>query len=314
MLCEHPQGEGAQGSLTNNNSATDRRQCGPYASSMKSNTSGSITRVMAIVPHQDDFEFTMGGTFALLRKRYGDAIHLHIATTTAGETGHHKLSREETYLRRDAEARASAALIGATYECVTPLDGDRLHGQLYINRNFLGGIWNAIRAFRPEVIFAPAPALDPMAGVHIDHEHTAQAVRLVAYQTSAPHAFPVTRQQHDAHYPKPLILVVDDHYTKDAGYDIRQDISAVLETKLAMGACHESQIKEWLPWVNSGGAGEMTIAQWRETMIQRMKDINLRNGHPAEPLCEYFRITRWGRPPHPGEMELLFDLATEYTE
>jgi len=118
--------------------------------------------------HQDDFEFTAGGTFALLRNYYKDQLEIKIVATTRGAFGHHEMSPEETFARRGVEAAKSAAVINAKYECLTQLDGAHVPGALFINENMLGGLWNTIRAFEPHFIFCPPIITDPLAGVHID--------------------------------------------------------------------------------------------------------------------------------------------------
>lgn len=112
-------------------------------------------RVMSVMAHQDDFEMTVGGTFALLRERYENSICIKILTTSRGASGHMDVSTEETFVRRDKEARKSASIIGAEYECLKQLDGSHVEMQVFINHNLLGGLWNAIRDFEPDVIFCP---------------------------------------------------------------------------------------------------------------------------------------------------------------
>src|SRR5687767_582459 len=103
-------------------------------------------RVMSIMAHQDDFEFNAGGTFALLRQALGDNVRLCVLTTTTGASGHHTMTAAETVQRRDAEARAAAAMIGAEYHLLKTLDNKPVEdGQFLISRSLLGGLWNAIR-------------------------------------------------------------------------------------------------------------------------------------------------------------------------
>ena len=109
-------------------------------------------RVMSIMAHQDDFEFTTGGLFAWLRHRYGDRAVLKILATTRGASGHQDLSLEQTFRRREQEAMASADVIGASYECLSLLDNSHAVGQVFPDRNTLGGLWNAIRDFQPDFI------------------------------------------------------------------------------------------------------------------------------------------------------------------
>ena len=261
-------------------------------------------RVMSIMAHPDDFEFDAAGSFALLRQTLGDEVEFKILTTTAGETGHHEVSKEETFRRRAAEARNSAEQIGAAYECLITLDGGHPQGQVYLNRNVLGGLWNAIRRFEPHVVFCPPVVSDPLAGVHIDHINTAQAVRLVAYQIVVPNAYPTLGGPRKGYVPSPLIITVDDPYACEAGYDIRQDISETYDRKTQMSLCHESQIFEWLPWTNREPAP--TKEEWLNQFRRRHLEMNKRYGHEDEMPSEYFRITRWGRATKDDELDLLF--------
>lgn len=262
-------------------------------------------RVMAVMPHQDDFEFNAGGTFALLHKTLGDAVDLKVLCTTRGATGHHTMTVEETFRRRGAEAAASASLVGAEYECMTALNGAPLPGQMTLDPDALGGLWNAIRGFQADVVFCPPVVTDPLAGVHIDHIRTAWAVRLVAYQIVVPNAYPTMNAPRLDYVPQPLIINVHDTYTSEAGEDhIRQDITEVFETKVKMGLCHESQIFEWLPFANN--TEPPTREQWTEKFRARHTSQNEAYGYDDETMSEFFRVTRWGRRPREGELETLF--------
>jgi LmbE family N-acetylglucosaminyl deacetylase len=262
-------------------------------------------RVMSIMAHQDDFEFNAGGTFALLREHYGNDVEMKIIATSRGASGHHEMSIEQTAARRDAEAKRSAAIIGAEYECLKQLDGMCVPMQVLVNTNFLGGLWNAIRDFEPDVVFCPPVATDPLAGVHVDHENTAIGLRYIAYQIGVPHAYPTTGT------PKrrvrvPLFINVDDMYLSEgAGDFIRQDVSKVYDAKLDMALCHESQVFEWLPWT-----GGRDTPMTRDEVAERFKlrhqlvaqRYNCDDGKPSE----FFRVTRWGRAAEDGELERLF--------
>jgi LmbE family N-acetylglucosaminyl deacetylase len=262
-------------------------------------------RVMSVMAHQDDFEFNAGGTFALLRETLGENVQLCVLVTTTGASGHHTMTAAQTVARRDKEARASAALIGAEYELLRKLDGEPIEdGQFLINRVLLGGLWNAIRRFKADVVFCPPIVTDPLAGIHIDHEQTALAMRYVGYQLSVPRAYPTLEGEIDYDYRSPLIINVDDPYNRCEQADIRQDISAVYDLKLKMSLCHTSQVLEWLPFVNNNS--DVTEDDWAARFKLRHEQINERYGAPDDTLSEYFRITRWGRVPRAGEMETLF--------
>lgn len=261
-------------------------------------------RVMAVMAHQDDFEFNAAGAFALLRRHYGDGVDLRILCASRGASGHHELSLEETFRRRDREARESASKIDAGYECLRQLDGSHLPGQVFVDRNLLGGLWNAIRAFEPHFILCPPIADDPLAGVHIDHLHTAQAVRLVAYQLLVPHAYPTTNGPAKSRVVRPVVVNVHDPYLSTTRYDVAVDVSDVMHLKMEMSLCHRSQIFEWLPF--SGGQEPPTEEAYCATFAERMRARVAAYDYDGEGVCEFFRFTRWGRPATREDVERLF--------
>lgn len=263
-------------------------------------------RILALMPHPDDFEFNAGGAFALLRKRQGESVTLKIVTTTTGASGHHQMSAEQTKARRQAEAEAAARLIGADFEFLKDADGRTFDRPFLVERAALAAVWTAIRSFRADVVVCPPSVTDPLAGVHVDHENTAQAVRLVAYQLGVPRAYP-GGETADADYRPPLVLLADDTYAAEAACDIRLDIFEVYATKLAMAKQHRSQIYEWLPFVDR--CEPPTEAQYEERFRKRHVRVNARYGFPEAPPCEYFRVSRWGRAPLDGEVEWLFGSA-----
>lgn len=244
--------------------------------------------------HQDDFEFNAGGLFALLRSHYGSRAEFKIMATTKGAAGHHNMDPEQTFQRRAAEAKKSAEIIKASYECLRCLDGNHLPGQVFIDQNFLGGLWNGVRAFEPDFIFCPPVISDPLAGIHIDHYNTAMAVRMVAYQLTVPHAYPTMFRQLKLRVTYPVIINVDDPYAGETGYDLALDISRVYPVKLKMALCHESQIFEWLPW-NSGEKNPISRKEFTERFRKRHSLINTRYGNDDDVPREYFRLTQWGR-------------------
>ena len=261
-------------------------------------------RIMSIMAHQDDLEFNAAGSFIRMRQSLGDDVQFKIITTNRGLSGHHEMNDQQTFDRRQQEAKAAAAMINAEYECLRQLDGSLVPGQVMINSNLLGGLWNTIRAYEPHVIFCPPVTRDPLAGIHIDHENTAAAIRMLAYQIAVPHAFPTMDCPVKQRVVTPLIINVDDMYASEGHFDVRQEITQAWETKVAMAMCHESQIFEWLPFVKNEPVP--TKEQWAKAFHERHININRRYGQADDTLSEYFRITRWGRAPLSGEMEKLF--------
>lgn len=261
---------------------------------------------MAIVPHPDDFEFNVGGTFAQLRKRYGAAVDFKVITTSRGASGHHEMNPDDLFARRMQEAKASASLIGASAECLVQLDGTHVDAQVLVTRNLLGGIWNAIRAFGAHYLFCPPMVSDPKAAIHVDHEETARAVRLTGYQLGVPMAYPATDPAAGlVRYRPPLIILYDDTYSVEERYDIANDISATYALKVAMAKCHRSQVFEWLPF--SRDVSPPDEAQFEHAFRQRHADTNRRFGIEDETPREYFRISNWGRRATDADIAWLFD-------
>lgn len=262
-------------------------------------------RAMSIMAHQDDFEFNAGGVFAQLRKRYGNDVKLKILATTRGASGHHVSGLEETFRRRHAEATKSAELVGAEYECLSCLDGSHPHGNVFIDRNTLGGLWNAVRKFQPHFIFCPPVITDPLAGIHIDHYNTACAVRMIAYQLTVPHAYPmIDAEANPNRGVYPLILNVDDAYARESGYHVAVDVDDVYEIKERMAMCHESQVFEWLPW--NGERPAPSTEEFRALLRARFGETSARYDRDDDAPREYFRLTRWGKNPTREDLERLF--------
>lgn len=258
-----------------------------------------------IVAHQDDFEFCAGGVSAMLREYYGDELKLKILAMTRGASGHHEMEPEATYRRREEEALKSVSIIRAEYECLSGLDGLPLSGQVFIDRNTLGGLWNAVRHFEPDYIFCPPVPSDPLRGVHIDHYNTACAVRLTAYQYKVPHAYPSIGSSVKRKLICPVIINLDDNYTAENNYHISVDITSGYDKKSQMLLCHKSQILEWLPWTE-GKKENISEKEFLENLQKRHLFINRIYGKSDEIPREYFCVTQWGKTATMDDIKKLF--------
>ena len=254
-------------------------------------------RVMSVMAHQDDFEFEAAGLFLQLRQYYGDRVKLKILTTSRGGSGHYLHDVETTAQIREKEAEASAEIIGAEYENLTQLDGSHIPAQVFCDRNMLGGLWNAIRAFAPDYVIAPPISTNPLAGIHIDHQHTAEAVRLVAYQLGVPNAYPTINGERILRFNPPVILNCIDGYAQEPVWHFRVNIEEFREQKLQMLRCHKSQLEEWLPFVNNLDKPEIprwSQEEWRNQTEMRHIHRNQLCGFKSAQWHEYFAVTAWG--------------------
>jgi len=263
---------------------------------------------MHIHAHFDDYEFVAAGTFELFRRKYGAYLRAKVIVCTDGKAGHQFRTREETGRIRLEEQKASARIGGYAFDVLRYPDGTvPREACLNVSAPLLAGLWKAIREFEPDYLFCPPVGSDPLAGVHVDHIAVAEAVRKVAYMINVPHAF---TPEYPADETKsepckvPVILNVHDGYMHGSNaYDFAIDIGGVFDRVAEMAWCHQSQIREWLPWV---GRHKMNVPEnleeWKGALRERFMGRNreLGIGHPAP--TEVFTVTAWGVVPTPERL------------
>ena len=197
----------------------------------------SSLRILAIHAHPDDIELQCAGTLLRL-KLLGCQISL--ATMTPGDCGSAELSPDEIALVRRGEAKRSADLIGADYTCLEFRDLS-----IVVDNDSRRRVTEVIRRTRPDIVIT-APPVDYMS----DHEMTSRLVRDACFNASCPNY--ATRQWDPAPATQkiPYLYYVDpiegiDYYGNAIPADFVIDVSATMEAKLEMLACHASQ-REWL--------------------------------------------------------------------
>lgn len=209
-------------------------------------------RILAVGAHPDDCEFRFGGTAALLTQR-GAAVRM--VSVTDGRAGHHDMQPDALIPRRAAEAKAAADLIGAE-SCVMDIPDGQLQPTLE-NRDKLIG---EIRRFKPDLILTHRPN-----DYHPDHRYTSQLVQDAAYLVVVPLVLP----QVPALQTNPRFGYFSDAFMKPCPFepDVLVDIESTIDIKIDMLACHESQVFEWLPWVNKQEADVPTDAAARRNWL-----------------------------------------------
>src|SRR5262245_2127307 len=100
-------------------------------------------RLLILGAHPDDAEFHAGGLAALYREQ---GHQVKMVSVTDGGAGHQRMSGPELSGIRRAEAAASGAVIGATYEVWDYPDG-ALEPSLEVRRSII----REIRLFRPDL-------------------------------------------------------------------------------------------------------------------------------------------------------------------
>lgn len=193
--------------------------------------------VLSILAHPDDAEFLCAGAMIRLVREHGWAAHL--ANMTAGDCGSMELPPFEISRVRRAEGARAAAVLGAAYHCLE--ERDLL---LFYSEPALEKVVRLLRQVRPSVVLTHSPS-----DYLLDHEVTSILARAAAFGAPAPNFF-----RDRGHGPAleriPHLYYCDALEGKDAlGRDVPPgfciDVSAVIETKEEMLACHASQ-REWL--------------------------------------------------------------------
>jgi len=259
-------------------------------------------KALFVHAHFDDYEFTAAGTFEMWRQRLGSDFRGRVVVCTDGQAGHHRLSRAATGRRRLKEQRESARLGGYEFTLLRYANGRvPREGCLEVNRSLLAALWKEIREFEPDYLFCPPLPEDPLVGVHVDHVTVAEAVRKVAYLINVPHAFrpeyPCKRLRDEPQSVRvPVIINVSDSYLlgRDV-FDFAVDVEPAFEQICRLSWCHQSQIREWIPWVGRHDLDPPSdLDEWREVLRIRMIEHQRRLGIRQNRVAETFRVTAWG--------------------
>jgi len=261
-------------------------------------------KALCVHAHFDDYEFVAGGTFEMWRRKFGRDFHGRVLVCTDGKAGHHFRTREETGNLRIKEQQASAQVGQYDFQLLRLPNGEvPREACLQISTPLLAALWKAIRDFEPDYLFCPPLPNDPLAGIHNDHVTIAEAVRRVAYMINVPHAFtPEYPADETKSQPckTPVIINVYDAYMFGANsFDLAVDVEEAFPVVSEMTWCHQSQVREWIPWV---GRHAMDVPEnfdaWSVVLRERFRRQNEELGIRSTHAAEVFRVTAWGEVPH----------------
>ena len=199
-----------------------------------------VKRYLFFGAHPDDAEEVMGGT-AVKLARAGHVVKFvsmcngdcgHFDKKYAGEEGGKLLAA-----RRKKEAERSAAIGGISEYEILDCHDCRIQPDLATREKVV----RIIRKFCPHVVITHRDC-----DYHADHRATGRVVMDAAYLLKVPLYCP------DAPIPEvnPVFACTFDRFTDPVPFraDAAVEVDSVLETKLKMMDCHESQYLEWLPW------------------------------------------------------------------
>jgi len=219
-------------------------------------------RVLAIVAHPDDIEFTCVGTLARWVKAGAQACYV---LCTSGDVGIDEpgMTREKAAEIREAEERKAAEIAGAS-EVVFLREPD---GLLVANLDLRKKLVREIRRYKPEVVICADPTVVLSGDSYINHpDHRAAALAAldaVFPAAGQPNLFEELAQEGlAAHKTRKVYITSWDK--ADQFINIEETIDIKIEALRA----HKSQMKDWDPadsikrWASERAKGkEMAFAE-----------------------------------------------------
>lgn len=184
--------------------------------------------ILAVGAHPDDLEILCGGTLA----KYAGLGHpVTMAVLTNGNMGRPDTEPEEMARIRRAEFESSAALIGAETIWMD-IDDEMSVADLDSRMNMV----DVFRRSKPDVVLTHSDM-----DYHVDHRVTSQLV----FEAAPLSCVYNIKRSYPSLEKQPLIYHFDT--LGAVGFQPAEyvDISAVMEKKQAMYACHESQV-DWM--------------------------------------------------------------------
>ena len=191
--------------------------------------------VFAVGAHPDDVEFVMAGTLSLLAEA---GFEPHMMNVSRSNLDSNELTEEEITAIRRAEAERSAEVIGAVYH--PPIAGDLM---IHYEDGLLRQMLAVVRAIRPTIVLLPS-----LNDYMEDHTNTARLVVTACFSRAMRHfrSDPprgATDQDVYLYHAQP-------HLNRDGMRNLVVptlvvNVTSLIETKLKMLGCHESQ-RQWL--------------------------------------------------------------------
>lgn len=214
--------------------------------------------VLAIGAHPDDIEFGCGGTLAKWAKT-GTVIHYLVCTDGSKGTWNPDADIAALIQDRQREQRAAATTLGATgtVNFLGYVDGELEHSREAIDKIAL-----AIRTVKPTVVLSHDPW--KRYRLHPDHRNTGLNVCDAIVAARDPHFLKHHMTEHGVQHHRPDALLL---WEADEPNHV-EDVSAVVDIKLAALEKHESQFESTMKATDDSG-----MEVFRTRMRTRMKDL-----------------------------------------
>ncbi len=220
----------------------------------------NVKRVLVIMAHPDDPDFTCGGTATQMARQGIEVTYLIL---TNGDKGNHnpELTRNQLIALRQIEQRAAADVCGVK----DVLFMGEEDGFLQSTRELRYRVTRAIRRIRPELIICTDPDRYFVGEGYINHpdHRNAGLVAIDAIFPAADNPMFYPEMRDEGFLPHKISqLYVFGHGESDVRIDITDDI----ETKIDAILCHKTQITE----------PEKAVPSWRERWGEKQEDGSVR--------------------------------------
>ncbi len=220
----------------------------------------NVQRVLVIMAHPDDPDFICAGTVA---KMTAQGIEVTYMILTNGDKGNHnpEITRNQLIAFRKIEQRNAAAACGVK----DVLFMGEEDGFLRSTRRLRKRVTREIRRIRPQLIFCTDPDRYLVGDSYINHpdHRNAGLVALDAIFPASDNPMFYPKMADEGYAPHKI----DQLYVFGHGQpNIKIDITAELDTKIAAILCHKTQITD----------PEAAPQRWKERWGEKQTDGTLR--------------------------------------
>ncbi len=190
--------------------------------------------VLFIGAHPDDADIQFGGT-AIKYLELGHTVNY--LSMTNGDAGHQSQGGGALAQRRRNESQAVAEFLGINYFVLDNHDGE-LQATVENRRKVI----QIIREVKADLVITHRPN-----DYHADHRQTSLLVQDAAYLICVPNVVPFTPRLES----NPVIVYHQDRFKKPYPFvpEIIVDVTNENDKKMQALGFHESQVYEWLPFI-----------------------------------------------------------------
>ncbi len=214
-------------------------------------------RVIMLGAHPDDSEYYAGGTAA---KWAADGVDVQIVAISGGDAGHQSEGGGALARRRAVESRRSAKVLGVSWRTLDFHDGGVIPS-LEVRE----AVIRAIRDWRADIVISHRPN-----DYHPDHRYAGMVMQDAAYLVAVPNICPDTPRLEN----NPVFMYFLDEFQRPYPFraDVAVDVTDVMAVKYNALHQMDSQMYEWLPWMDGRleevPSGDADRRQWLETYME----------------------------------------------